>query len=142
MEKLFASKGNDFIESRDPMHGLPWIAAAMEQASDNGLANRVHRVPLQPRIRGIRLSHFSPSSNISSSPIVADSRSWHLAPEENKAVILNLAASSGQVTMLPHPQPVFQCAFSPHGQRLATSSTDGYVRIWRTSALASAPLLS
>ena len=53
-----------------------------------------------------------------------------VANAEKLFVFRTLAPTEEQRSPLPRPLRVFSCSFSPDGSRLATCTSDGYIKIW------------
>jgi WD40 repeat protein/serine/threonine protein kinase len=141
LEKLFVSKGNALRESGDPMHALPWFAAALDRAPTPNQLDPVHRVRLITTVlegaRLARLWRVGPSINsvarCPARPLLA------IGSTNGVAMVVDLTGVAGAPKVLPHTTVLWQCAFSPDGKRLATSCNDGTVRIWHTSSLSDDP---
>src|SRR5262249_35515984 len=63
-----------------------------------------------------------------------------LAPAAGAAVLIDPSNNEAPL-LLPHPQPLWHCVFSPDGKRVAAGCNDGKIRIWLLSALTAEPLL-
>lgn len=141
LEKLFVSKGNSLIESGDPVHALPWFAAALMRSSTRDFRESVHRVRLITSMADTpSLAHlWSYSGSIvcvarnPKRPLLA------VACTDRTVIVRDLTDVRSPGKVLRHPSVLSQCEFSPDGTRLATSCNDGKIRIWLTSDFAREP---
>ncbi len=143
LQKLFVSKGNESVEAGNPMPALTWFAAALEQLSEGDAhAGSAHRVRLITTMAGPRLARVwfagGPINSVAPCP---KRQLLAIASTAKAAMVLDLSVRNDPGLLLRHPQPLWQCAFSPDGKWLATSSNDANVRIWRTDGLAGDPLV-
>jgi eukaryotic-like serine/threonine-protein kinase len=142
LEKLFVSKANERVEAGNPMLALPWFAAALEQVAEEASSKSAHRVRLVTSMEGQHLARLWVARGPINSVARCAKRSLlAIAPSGLRATVLNLATPEAPLVVLPHPNTLRQCAFSPDGERLATACNDHNIRIWPTSALTKDPLV-
>ena len=141
-ERLFVSKGITSLEGGDPRHALPWFAAALNQVPASERSRSVHRVRLITAMDTSRLAHTWFLGRAINSVARCSNRSLLAITTASKAAtVLDFASPAGSPVVLQHPDGLWQCAFSPDGNLLATFCNDAVIRVWPTSSLASNPLI-
>ena len=102
----------------------------------------IQRVRLVTAMNASRLAQMWPTGGpINSVSRQPKGRLLAVASAAKAATLLDPFDPSGRRIVLPHPEPVSFCAFSPDGKRLATFCNDAIIRVWWTSSLSSDPLL-
>ena len=122
--------------SRQPLAGTTLVLRRIGTLPEGASPNPVY-ARLVTTMSGPRLSRLWSTAG----PIISvrAAQPTTFGDSAAKAVTVVDLANPGSPLVLEHPQPLWQCAFSPDGKWLATSCNDAKVRLWPTSNLKSQP---